>query len=414
MSKIYKLRGYDTRLLNMARHSEMDVKVFSLKIDESHVSKQKLAILDRFFLEAKWLYNNLLSNNLKFDAKNKVVEVKVFNPDTQTCDISENRPLTLTAQMKQGIIKRTIQNAQNLARAKKKGLAIGKLKFVSEVNSIPLKQANITYRVSPKFVKIQGIGNLKVNGSEQVIGKEMANATLVRRPSGYYVLVTTYIPKNDVKKFGDIGLDFGIKESVTLSDGRQFNFQEPIPVNIRRQQQRLSRKKKGSSNYFKCILKIRRSHERLSNRKDDFANKFVSSLKNYERIYFQDENLAGWRSRFGTKIQNGVLGRIKTRLKRLETAKMLGRFLPTTKFSPITFRNVETPLSSRLFLDGEFVMDRDIKAARTVLHLGRFNPKITRKELMGLPVECLAPIFARFGECKLNALKQEATALRAW
>lgn len=411
MSKIYKLRGYDTRLINRDRRRNLDIKVFSLKIDSSRLSKQRLDILERFFREAKWLYNHLLSNDLKFDTKLKSVSVQTFNPTTQKCDLPENRPITLTAQMKQGIVKRTIQNVQNLARAKKKGLKTGKLRFTSEVNSIPLKQANVTYRVTPNFVRIQGIGNLRTSGTEQILGKELANATLVRRPSGYYVLVTTYVPKDESVKSGDIGIDFGIKDSITLSDGRKFNFQAPIPANLRRQQQRLSRKRKGSCNHTKCSFKVRRIHERLDNRKNDFANKFVSSLKNYEHIYFQDENLVGWKNRFGTKIQNGVLGRIKARLKRLDTAKMLDRFLPTTKFSPVTYRNVETPLSSRLFQDGDFVMDRDIKAANTILCLGRFNPKITRKELMGLPVERLASVFADFGEVKSGALNQEAATL---
>jgi len=411
MSKIYKLRGYETRLANRDRRSGMDVKVFSIKIDSSSLSEQKLGTIEQFFREAKWIYNRLLDNNLKFDAKSKSVDVKAFNPITQKCDISENRPLTITAQMKQAIVKRTIQNAQNLSRAKAKGRKIGRLKFASEVNSIPLKQADVTYRITLKFVKIQGIGRLKANGTEQVLGKELANATLVRRPSGYYLLVTTYVPKDTREKSGDIGLDFGIKDSITLSDGRKFNFQEPIPASLRRQQRDFARKKKGSINRAKSSLKVRRSHERKSNRKDDLANKFVSSLKGYERIYFQEENIVGWKNRFGAKVQNGVLGRIKTRLKRLETAKMLDRFLPTTKFSPVSYINVETPLSSRLFRDGDFVMDRDVKAAKTVLCFGRFNPKITRKELMGLPVEHLTSMFASFGECKLGALKQEATAL---
>ena len=411
MSKIYKLRGYETRLSNRSRRSNMDVKVFSLKLDTSRISKTKLAILEKFFCEAKWLYNSLLANDLKFDTKAKNVEVKVFNSATQKCDISENRPMTLTAQMKQGILRRTIQNVQNLSSAKKKGLKTGRLKFVSEVNSIPLKQAGVTYSVSTNFVRIQGIGNLRANGTEQVIDKELANAVLVRRPSGYYVEVTTYVEKDVRIKSDDIGLDFGIKDSVTLSDGRKFNFQENHPKNMGIVQRKLSRKVKGSRNHGKLSKKFRRIHERINNRKADAANKFVASLKGYENVYFQDENLVGWKNRFGKTIQNGVLGRIKSRLKRLETAKMLNRFLPTTKFSPISFRNVETPLSSRLFRDGDFVMDRDIKAANTILCLGRFDPKITRKELMGLPVERLASVFADFGEVKLGALNQEAVTL---
>ena len=52
---------------------------------------------------------------------------------------------------------------------------------------------------------------------------EFANANLVHKPDGYYMCITTYIDKKDfvpeLKNKKDIGLDFGIKTTITTSEG---------------------------------------------------------------------------------------------------------------------------------------------------------------------------------------------------
>jgi transposase len=51
---------------------------------------------------------------------------------------------------------------------------------------------------------------------------EFANANLLHKPDGYYLCITTYVNKENLKsnpKNGkDIGLDFGIKTTITTSE----------------------------------------------------------------------------------------------------------------------------------------------------------------------------------------------------
>lgn len=63
-------------------------------------------------------------------------------------------------------------------------------------------------------------------------------------------------------------------------------------------QKQLHRKQKGSKRYYKLLMQIKCEYEHLSNKKADETNKLISYfLKNYDIIYFQDENLSGWKKR---------------------------------------------------------------------------------------------------------------------
>jgi len=113
--------------------------VFQLKLQ--NLSKKKKEDLKRAFLEAKWLYNRLVSSaqRLSFPA-NKVQEV-----EAEVADNFENRKLLLLGtKIKQEIADRLKDNLRSLSQLKKKGHKVGSLKYKSFVNSIPLKQYGVT------------------------------------------------------------------------------------------------------------------------------------------------------------------------------------------------------------------------------------------------------------------------------
>ena len=418
MSNLAKsLKIKQTILANKVRRANMEIKVFEVKIDESYLSKKKMFLLRNCFVQAKWLYNYIISKDqiFNFNSSIKTIDVNVYNPDTKKCDKIENRPLTIGSQIKQSIVDRAAQNVINLSKAKAKGIKVGALKSVKEVNSIPLKQFGTTFKIKGyKYISVQGIGKLKVRGLNQNVNSEFANATLIKSASGFFIKLTCYSKKEIDIKTGAIGLDFGIKDTIVDSEGNKSNFHFPINKNIKRKHKKLSRKTVGSKNFVKQKKRVKKTYEKLTNQKNDAANQFVNSLKKYEKVVIQDENIKGWHSGlFGKAVQCSILGRIKTRIESLETSIVIDRYLPTTKISPVNGEIIKIGLNEREFRHLDFFEDRDIKSAKTVLCLGLFNPKITRKELMGLPAEGMASIFSnyRFEVSKLNPIKQEALAL---
>ena len=122
---------------------------------------------------------------------------------------------------------------------------------------------------------------------------EYANANLLKKPDGYYLKVTCYINNDSLPKATtngkEIGLDFGIKTNITISEGDKLDVFVEESERLKRLQKKMSRQVKGSNNRYKTIKNIRREYLKLSNKKKDKANKIVHMLKQYDTIVVQDE-----------------------------------------------------------------------------------------------------------------------------
>jgi len=399
------------RLTREKRKSQV-VKVYTLKIDESHLNIPQKLWLRKIFLEAKWFYNYVIERDDLFSLDLKIKNVLVKNRDGN----DEWRKLEyLSSQMKQGLHSRIIDSIKGLSVLKKKGFKVGRLKHVRNIDSIPLPQFKNTWNIQNERIRIQGLKKtLPVSGLDQIPeNAEFANAILFKKASGYYLHVTTYLPKQERIKTGkDVGLDFGIKDTIVTSDGEKFNVKIPESEKLKRLQRHLSRKAKGSKQRERVRRKIQKEYEKITNQKKDKVNKIVSHLvKTYDTIYIQDEMIKRWQSGlFGKQVQNSALGAIKARLKSLESVRVISRSFPTTK---MCYRcGVINPISlSERTYRCDFCgleEDRDIKAAKTVLIVGKL--KMHRLEQTITPPENQAYtlIGSNSFQSKLDSLKEEA------
>ena len=115
-----------------------------------------------------------------------------------------------------------------------------------------------------KEVEIRGYRNLdKINGS-------IINATISREATGkYYVSVMCEIPEvKQIIPSTIVGIDLGIKKHLTLSDTTTYDnnkYIEKYEKRIKRIQRELSRKEKGSNNYYKCKKKLNILYTKLKN-----------------------------------------------------------------------------------------------------------------------------------------------------
>ena len=143
----------------------------------------------------------------------------------------------------------------------------------------------------------------RVRGLKQIpVDAEIVNAKLLRKPSGYYIAITCFVPKTKRNKTGkEIGFDFGIGSHVTDTEGNKNNWKFQETKRHKRLQRKVNKTykkgKKSSKNreYRKHLCRL--EHEKLSNRKKDTIKKFVSHIKkNYDFIGVQDENIHVWKS----------------------------------------------------------------------------------------------------------------------
>ena len=260
MSEEKNLKIKDTLRATKERRSNMNCRVISVKIQENRLSKAKLEKLYRCFLEGKWLYNAVVAtDSLSLEDTSKV-QVKVK-------DIFETREIiTLSAQMKQSVVDSAKTNISNLSKAKQKGLKVGRLKYKKECNEINLKQFGKTYKIkSHNKISIQNIGVLVVNGLEQINLNEVefANAKLIKKPSGFYINITVYSKKQSqpTTEKEVLGVDMGIKDQLTFSNGVKVNFYVEETEQLKGLMRKLSRQVKGSNQYKQTLNRIKRIFE---------------------------------------------------------------------------------------------------------------------------------------------------------
>lgn len=243
----------ESRKATLERHAQMTCKVFELKITKSKLSKYQKYMLTKFFRQANYIYNSLVADNTSFKATDKEVTILCG-------DHYETRQLDLGSGIKQGICEKFIMNCKSLKSKKAGGDKIGKLKFKSYTNAIPLKQYKNTYDINfdKNTIRIQNINQaFKVKGLKQIPDNaEICNAELIHKASGYYIHVVTFVPKEMKPTIGQqIGLDFGIKSNITLSNGKKYNINVPESKGTKLASRRMNRKKKGSENHQKARQK---------------------------------------------------------------------------------------------------------------------------------------------------------------
>ena len=170
-------------------------------------------------------------------------------------------------------------------------MKVGKIKFVKAVHSIPLMQYGITYWVKKdNIIHIQGVGNFKVSGLDQIPeNAELSSANLVERNGNYYLYVTCFLPNEEKLKNGKaIGIDLGVKNQITFSNGVKIQYSVPISKRLRRLYHFFSRAKPGSRNKEKLLLKIKKEFEKQNKKKRDIINKVVHFItKNCSKVVFQ-------------------------------------------------------------------------------------------------------------------------------
>ena len=107
-----------------------------------------------------------------------------------------------------------------------------------------------------------------------------------------------------------IGLDFGLKQFLTGSDGHNIKSPYFFMLNIktiRKKCRNLSHKKKGSHNYNRVRKELARAYRKMDNQRKDFHFKTARILcEEYAVICLEDLNIKGMARRWGRKIHSLV------------------------------------------------------------------------------------------------------------
>ena len=167
-----------------------------------------------------------------------------------------------------------------------------------------------------KWVNIRGYRNIdNING-------KIKSVTISKESNGKYyvsVLYEMYDKVPSIKSRTIVGIDLGIKELLTLSDGTVYDNNKYIykyTKRIKRKQRELSRKEKGSKNYYKCKKELAILHSKLANARKFYTHKITKDITDEydiitcEKLKTKEMIIKGKDNKLSIKINDATFSEI--------------------------------------------------------------------------------------------------------
>ena len=212
-------------------------------------------------------------------------------------------------------------------------------------------------------------------------------ATLKRLPCGEYylsILVDGDLTHQVKETNNNIGIDLGVKDFVTTSEGEVFNnlyFKKLEIKKIKKLQKQLSRKQKGSNNRNKARIKLAKVYKKIDDKKRYYLHSVSNSLIDENQVIcMEDLNVKGMTKNHN--LAESILEMNFGEFRRMLEYKaswynrkivFVGRFYPSSKTCHnCGYVNKELTLNDREWLCphcGE-VISRDYNAALNILDEG--------------------------------------------
>lgn len=230
-------------------------------------------------------------------------------------------------------------------------------------------------------LRLPKVGEVRVRWSRELPSKP-SSVTVVKDAAGRYF--ASFVVETDTSEVlpesaGEVGIDLGLTHFAILSDGRKIaspKFFRRAEKKLRKAQQELSRKTKGSSNRKKAVLKVARAHARTANARRDFHHKLSTTIiRENQAVHVEDLAVRGLaRTRLAKSVHDagwsafiGMLEYKAARYGRIFTK--VDRFFPSSQLcSACGFKGGSKPLAVREWTcrECDTVHDRDVNAARNI------------------------------------------------
>ena len=220
---------------------------------------------------------------------------------------------------------------------------------------------------------------------------DISTVTIKRDTCGdYWICITTDANNIEIlPTTGEsVGADFGMKDAfLTLNTGQQIQspqFLKQSLKELRKLNKSLSRKVKGSNNWWRAVRELARLYRKpIANQRKDWHYKFATDLcRRFDMIVTETLNLDGMKRLWGRKVSDLSFGQFVEILrfkcsKHNREFRQVGQWTATTKpCSDCGYHNENLSLSDRQWTCPECGShhDRDINAAINILRAGLAVP----------------------------------------
>ena len=221
-----------------------------------------------------------------------------------------------------------LSNWSKSRKGQRKGKRVGFPKFKSK-NTVARFAYSTAFTApigsDPYGLKLPRIGRVHCmeNVYKRVNGAHVVRVSVSRRAGNWYASLTverdpavTATPKG-----GAVGIDLGVKNLATLSDGTVIPNPRALGARLkalRKAQRALSCKVKGSARREKAKARVARLHARVADVRADAINKATTMIAgNYRTVCIEDLNVAGMMKnhRIARSVADVSLGEFRRQLE---------------------------------------------------------------------------------------------------
>lgn len=348
-------------------------------------NKHQEQVLVNWLGQARFVWNYMLSvNKLKYDQEKKFIfkiDMNNLLPELKKEFSWLKESVAQSLQQKCGDLDNALKGSfrQNKGFPKYKskhkdtsGISFPQLWKITDKLYLPKMKSGIKIKIDTPLKGIPKTCNVSRNKSGQW------HVSCVVR------LIDDYFPSTKNNFSSSVGIDLGLKEFLTSSDGEQVSNPKFLKKNLKklaRLQRRHSKAKKGSKNREKKRKLVAKAYLKISNQRKDFIKKTANSIAKYNDLICI-ENLA-----VSNMIKNKNLARVISDVSwsmfveelKWQATKVgshviqVDRFFASSKTcSSCGHKKEDLSLSNRTYLCDfcGYTEDRDLNAAINIKNKG--------------------------------------------
>lgn len=194
------------------------------------------------------------------------------------------------------------------------------------------------------------------------------------------ILCAYEIPDKNIIGDNIVGIDVGLKVYATLSDGTKIDnikTTKKYAKKLRRENKKLSRKKKGSSNFKRQVFKLQKVHNKIDNIRNNFLHNATSQIvKKYDGVKVEDlsvKTMIGKNKSMNKSILDASWFEFKRQLEykckwNFKSFGKIDRYNPSSQACSGCGKIQPMPLNQRLYkCECGLELDRDLNASLNIL-----------------------------------------------
>ena len=349
-------------------------------------TKQQAAYLNRVFGSVRFVWNQLVANfnSWSSEGPNRPMNEKILKDTPEYSWL--NDVISYALQQKRIDFDETKKQHFN----KKRKTKLGRMKFKKKGIARDSFRIPVTSMGGQKSIdldngriKLPKMSAMKLIVDRKFMGTAKSVTVSMNRVDQFFVSI---LVEEDVKvktSVGcSIGIDLGLKDLATLSNGMKIlnpRWFRETQAELKRAQQHLSRKKKGSNRYERQRRKVAKIHLKIKNQRSWAIHNLTTAIINaFDTIIVEDLNVAGMKKLFGKSISDAAFGEILSQLEYKSswygrTFHKIDRWYPSSKTCNCCGHKMDTmTLDIREWTCPSCGThhDRDLNAAKNILDEG--------------------------------------------